>query len=89
MEDKTLFEIVNEVEDEKTFLRFIEVLKNDRIDYLNNKEVDEWKNDTIESFLDCAHEWAETSKDGLRFYDKPSNPWKRCAQIIYMGKIYE
>ena len=43
----------------------------------------------IEDFLRSAVAWAEESKDGLEFYEKPENPWKRCADIIYMGEIYE
>ncbi|GAA0180862.1 hypothetical protein SH2C18_34820 [Clostridium sediminicola] len=86
MEEKTLFELVDEVEDENTFIGFIEVLMKDRI---KNKVIDEWQNDTIEGFLDSACTWAKCSKNGLKFYKKPNNPWKRCAQIIYMGKIYE
>jgi len=81
---KTLFDVVNEVTDEKSFLDFIKELRNDRI---NNE--DEWENDSIEAFLESANEWGKTSINGLQFYNKPDNPWKRCAQIIYMGKIYE
>lgn len=81
---KTLFDIANEVKDEKSFLNFINELRNDRI---NRKE--EWENESIEAFLESAYDWGKESIQGLRFYDKPDNPWKRCAQIIYMGKIYE
>lgn len=86
MKEKTLFQLVNEVEDEDTFIGFIEELQKDRN---NNRAADEWKNNTIEDFLECSHAWAISSKNGLEFYDKPTNPWKRCAQILYMGKIYE
>jgi len=41
-----------------------------------------WENGTIEAFLDAAAAWATASKNGLEFYRKPDNPWKRCADII-------
>lgn len=82
--EKRLFELVNEVEDEVTFLAFLQHLAKDRKDF-----ADEWQNDSIESFLEAATEWGQESVDGLVHYKKPDNPWKRCAQIMYMGKIYE
>ncbi|MGO4730484.1 DUF7660 family protein [Paenibacillus sp. 2KB_22] len=81
---KTLFELVNEVEDEVTFMAFLQQLSKDRKDL-----ADEWQNDSIASFLEAAAEWGQASVDGLIHYEKPDNPWKRCAQILYMGKIYE
>ncbi|MRN56929.1 DUF7660 family protein [Paenibacillus monticola] len=81
---KTLFELVDEVTDESSFLNFINELRKDR-----EKEEEEWENSTIETFLEAAFEWGTVSVKGLQYYEKPENPWKRCAQIIYMGKIYE
>lgn len=90
MEKKTLFEIVNCVEDEQSFIDFINSLKMDRLAVKKCQDSDdEWQNHTIEDFLEQAHEWAEESKNGLEYYQKPTNAWKRCAQILYMGKIYE
>lgn len=55
-----------------------------------------WQHGSIADFLDAAASWGESSKDGMSFqpdgfpkWEKPSNPWKRCAEIIYMGKHYE
>ncbi|MCW3792836.1 hypothetical protein OM416_14695 [Paenibacillus sp. LS1] len=79
-----LFELVNEVEDEVTFVAFLQQLSKDRKDH-----ADEWQNDSIASFLEAAAEWGQESVDGLLHYEKPDNPWKRCAQIMYMGKVYE
>ncbi|WFR62309.1 hypothetical protein P9222_29495 [Paenibacillus amylolyticus] len=81
---KTLFELVNEVEDEVTFMAFLKQLAKDR-----EGHADEWQNDSIAAFLEAAAEWGQASVDGLIHYEKPDNPWKRCAQILYMGKIYE
>jgi hypothetical protein len=46
-------------------------------------------NETIEAFLGAAAAWATGSKNGLEFYQKPSNPWRRCADLIYMGRVCE
>jgi len=80
---RTLFELVNDVVDENTFLDFIKELQKDK---LKNRD---WENNSIESFLEASFEWGKASINGLQYYDKPENVWKRCAQIIYMGKIYE
>ncbi|TJY43074.1 hypothetical protein E5161_04035 [Cohnella pontilimi] len=80
---KTLFELVNDVTDEITFLNFINELHKDRL------ENSDWENNSIESFLEAIHDWGKASINGLEFYEKPDNSWKRCAQILYMGKIYE
>lgn len=49
-----------------------------------------WENGTIGAFLERSAAWAESSSAGLPLgYVVPSNPWRRCADIIYMGKIYE
>src|SRR5690349_23552260 len=55
-----------------------------------------WQHSSIENFLDAAAAWGECSKNGLSHnfdafpnWEKPTNPWKRCAEIISMGKQYE
>lgn len=50
-----------------------------------------WENGTIGAYLEAAASWGEASIDGLpqAGYAKPDNPWRRVAQILYMGKIYE
>ncbi|WP_456307207.1 DUF7660 family protein [Paraburkholderia bannensis] len=49
----------------------------------------DWENGSIGSFLDAAAAWAETSRSGLRYYDAPSNPWRRVGDILIAGKEYE
>ncbi|WP_019419411.1 DUF7660 family protein [Paenibacillus sp. OSY-SE] len=49
---KMLFELVDEVTDEKSFLHFINELRTDRI---NQKE--EWENESLEAFLESAYEY--------------------------------
>jgi hypothetical protein len=55
-----------------------------------------WENQTTEDFLFAAAAWASESRQGLPTvaegvpgYQPPLNPWKRCAQIMLMGKHYE
>ncbi len=85
--------------DERTFLEFLSALKADREDEVAKEKkkpsspygagANGWENGTIEAFLDAATAWGAASQNGLQFYQKPENPWKRCADILYMGKIYE
>jgi hypothetical protein len=89
MKENSLFDLVNQVEDEKTFLCFIKALWIDREKFVCENTEDRWENHTIEDFLEAAYSWGEESENGLEYYDKPNNPWKRTAQILYMGKIYE
>jgi hypothetical protein len=85
--------------DEDTFVAFITALATDREDGVAKEKASPsspygpgangWENGSIEAFLDAAAAWATSSKNGLEFYRKSDNPWKRCADILYMGKIYE
>lgn len=85
--------------DEITFVDFLSALAADRADEVQKETkhpsspygagANGWENRTIESYLEAACTWAEASKNGLQYYQKPSNPWKRCADILYAGKIYE
>ncbi len=49
----SIFEMLGKVNDEKTFLIFLNEFSNDR----KNGIKDEWKNDRIEDFLDSAYAW--------------------------------
>lgn len=85
--------------DEASFLYFLEALAADRADEVEKEKLvpsppcvpgaNGWENGSIEAFLEAASVWGRASTDGLQFYEKPDNPWKRCADIIYMGKLYE
>jgi hypothetical protein len=91
--------LLDTVCDEDSFVRFLEALAAERADEVEKEKTkpsspygpgaNGWENGTIEAFLKCASAWAQVSKHGLQFYAKPSNPWKRCADIIFAGKIYE
>ncbi len=94
-----LYELADCIETEEDFLEFIDALLADRIDENEEEKahpgsphgpgVNGWENRSIAAFLCAAGAWAESSKNGLAFYDKPSNPWKRAAHILHAGKFYE
>ncbi len=100
MRNDELQAALGSVIDEETFVVFLEALALNRE---KEKEIEKlhpsspwgpgtlgWENGSIESFLSAAATWAVDSKDGtVGGYEIPDNPWKRCADIIFMGKIYE
>jgi hypothetical protein len=45
-----------------------------------------WQNGTVDQFLECAASWSTDAQGRFR---TSGNPWQRCAQILYMGKLYE
>lgn len=91
--------LMEKVCDEQSFIDFLQALMEDRIDEVQKEKINPsspygpgangWQNDTIEAFIEASIAWAEVSKDGMKYYKKESNPWKRCAHILYMGKHYE
>nr|WP_198980322.1 hypothetical protein [Herbaspirillum sp. ASV7] len=48
-----------------------------------------WENGNIGAFLKASARWVENSRNGPQFYEIPTNPWRRVADIMFMGKIYE
>jgi len=91
--------ILDFVNDEKSFLRFLQALAGNW-EHGQQKELanpsqpygpgaNGWENNTIGAYLDAAFQWGDSSSDGIECYEKPSNPWKRAAEILYMGKLYE
>jgi len=91
--------ILESVADEQSFLRFLQALAEDWDDEQKQELANAGspygagtnggENGTIGAFLNAAVSWGEASVTSLESYEKPDNPWKRAAQIIYMGKIYE
>ncbi len=100
-DDDELFAVRESVHDEETFLQFLLALRDDR----EASEAQEkaspsspygpdargWENTTIPRFLDAAVAWARASGKGLPLADyvPPANPWRRCADILYVAKGYE
>jgi hypothetical protein len=94
-----LHELLDSVKDESTFLAFASALRLDRIEE-EAKEAESasnpyesgangWENTTIEQFLGSAIAWAESTNVGLTQGLDPANPWRRFADFLYCGKIYE
>ena len=98
MEDK-LIKALEEVEDEESFISFVSALAEDKSEETKEEQsnpsspfgsgANGWENSRIEDFLDAAAAWATASQNGLEYYQKPLNIWRRCADILYAGKIYE
>jgi hypothetical protein len=94
-------ELESAVCDEESFLRFLLALSSDREDSVAKEAIkpsspygpdaNGWENTTIESFLFASVRWAQDSVNGLPLADyvPSSNPWRRCAEILHAGKIYE
>jgi hypothetical protein len=94
-----LYELADNVETEQDFLSFVQALMEDK-ESENKKEkvkpsspygagANGWENGNIVTFLDAALAWGQASINGLEFYKKPENPWKRAAHILHAGKFYE
>ena len=94
-----LHELLDSVKDEPTFLAFASALRLDRMEE-EAKEAESpssaygpgangWENQTIEQFLGGAIAWAESTNVGLTQGLDPANPWRRFADFLYCGKIYE
>jgi len=91
----TKFEAVT---DEDSFVAFIAALAEDRRDEVEKEKskpsspfepgANGWENTTIENFLEAAARGAEDRKQSP-FYEAPTNPWRRCAEILLTGKVYE
>lgn len=91
--------LADSVADERSFIGFLVALAADREDEVRKEKLasgspcapgaNGWENGTIEAFLEAAAAWAAGSVNGLPLYAKPDNPWRRCADILLMGKLYE
>ena len=94
-----LIEQLDAVSDEASLMKFIEALAEDLEDEIKKEKEDPsspygegangWENRDLPSFLRASLAWFEDSKDGIEAYQNPDNPWKRIADILYCGKIYE
>ena len=100
-EEDYLSDALEAVHEEESFLQFLLALRDDREASVAEEKVNPsspygpdargWNSTTIELFLDTAVRWARASKNGLprADYAPPSNPWRRCADILYVAKSYE
>ncbi len=94
MASDQLFESLQAVVDERSFIRFVELLVADRqsadslaltVDGFQG----EWANQTIDGFLGAASAWARDSAFGERPGPKPSSPWQLFATFLWAGRGYE
>ena len=91
------YELLADVHDEASFIAFVAALGED---FARERALEKenpssgygpgalgWENDRIDSFLEAATRAAE---GGLKRPGAAAqNPWNRCAEILYIGKIYE
>ena len=56
--------LLDQVNDDKSFLRFAHALMTDRA--AASADSTDWENDTIDGFLESAVAWAETSDFGIK-----------------------
>jgi len=76
--------LLDAVIDEASFLAFVEALHADlRTDQAS------WLNGSIEQFLEAALAWGETTAMGASQGLSTASPWRRCAEFLYCGKMYE
>lgn len=100
-DENELWQALQSVHDEETFRQFLLALVDDREASVAQEKVAHsspygpdaggWENTTIEGFFEAAAAWAHTSRNGLPLagYVPPWNPWRRCADILFVGKSYE
>lgn len=90
-----LHEMLERVDGPEPFLEFVRALCADReaevgqpID-LSGRGANGWENHTIEDFLNAALAWGESTNMGETQDMAHESPWKRCADFLWCGKIYE
>lgn len=92
-------ELLKTVDDEQSFIGFIEALG---MDFAEERLLEEtspsspyrpgalgWENGSIDTFLDAAAAWATASSHSSPVGASRSNVWQRCAAILLAGKFYE
>jgi hypothetical protein len=95
----SLHNLLDQVDSERTFLAFVAVLVQDRVNAVQAEKNESsstygpnaggWENTTIEDFLESASAWAEDTDFGLTQGRRTDNPWKQFARFLYAGKFYE
>lgn len=89
-----LYQKLEAVNDEASFLSFVEALRAERA-CVENLPVTpdgfqgEWANGSIAQFLEAAISWAQDSGFGIRPGPKPNNVWHLCAMFLWAGRGYE
>ena len=94
MASDQLFTALRSVDDEPSFIRFVELLAAERKASDGLPETVDgfrgpWANQTIADFLGAAAAWAVDSEFGVRPGPKPTNPWQLFATFLWAGRGYE
>ncbi|MCE1244866.1 hypothetical protein [Oryzomicrobium sp.] len=94
MSRDVLFESLQTVKDESSFLCFVGLLAEDcatseKAALSTDGLQGEWENQTIQDFLLTAKSWADDSDFGVRPGPKPENPWVLMAFFLWAGRGYE
>ena len=89
-----LFDTLESVCDEATFLKFLDLIAADfALERRMELETPSppygpgalgWENNTIDHYFYAAASWGRSWKN-----QNVQNIWRRCAEILYAGKIYE
>lgn len=79
-----LYQQLETVTDEATFLEFVRALTADR-----QANALSWESNSIQEFLEASSSWAKDSKFGASQGLSAASPWKKFAVFLYNGKIYE
>lgn len=92
MSSEYLRAVLAKVNDEASFVRFVELLLDERLGLEHAPSVDNagsWNSHTIPQFLDAASAWARDSGFGELPGPKSDNPWQLFAQFMWAGRGYE
>jgi hypothetical protein len=87
------------VTDANSFLAFVHALVADRESAVQREKAQPssawgrdaggWENTRIETYLEAAAAWAESTDFGVSQGLDANNLWRRFAQFLSVGKIYE
>ncbi|MGY3451338.1 DUF7660 family protein [Bradyrhizobium sp. USDA 4353] len=87
------------VTDANSFLAFVHALVADRVSAVESEKVQPsspwgpdaggWENTRIETYLEAAAAWAASTDFGIAQGIAADNLWRRFAQFLFIGKIYE
>lgn len=93
-----LDELLERMNDEQSFIAFIDALGSDfasqplldNVTLLKRDElgVSQWENGSVDTFLEAAAAWATDSARNSPSISE-TNIWQRCASILLAGKFYE
>jgi hypothetical protein len=92
-----LDELLERVNDEQSFITFIQALG---ADFTRERTMNEplspygrgalgWENGSVDAFLEAAGAWAIDSSRQVAADVASANVWQRCASILLAGKFYE